>query len=127
MAVSYKKLWKLLIDRDMKKKAFIRLNLDGKKSEFEKEVIYKDNTITYFDNDIKMIINLNKGEIVRENNDYHSLIKVSDNKVVITLKSHNIMFDKEIRILDKKIVNNYFYLKYLLVDENIINEYEIKL
>jgi hypothetical protein len=37
------------------------------------------------------------------------------------------MFDKEIRILDKKIVNNYFYLKYLLVDENIINEYEIKL
>ena len=111
----------------MKKKAFIRLNLDGKKSEFEKEVIYNDNAITYFDNDMKMIINLNKGEIVRENNDYHSLIKVSDNKVVITLKSHNIMFDKEIRILDKKIVNNYFYLKYLLVDENIINEYEIKL
>ena len=111
----------------MKKKAFIRLNLDNKLEELEKEVILNNNLITYFDNDIKMIINLENGEIIRENNEYLSLIKPIDNSIIITLKDHQFIVNKEIKIIDQKIVNNYFYLKYLLVDENIINEYEIKL
>ena len=90
----------------MKKKAFIRLNLDGKKSEFEKEVIYNDNAITYFDNDMKMIINLN--------------INIHLNKEIVDLEIR-------INILEKKFNKDYLYIKYLLVDENITNEYEIKL
>jgi len=111
----------------MKKKALIRLNLDNKKEEIKKDVIYKDNIISYFDNDIKMIINLSKSEIEREDNEYHSLIKPLENTIIITLKAHNMKFNKDIKIIEIINENNRFYLKYLLVDENIINEYEINL
>ena len=108
----------------MKKKALIRFNNED---ELEKEVIYKGNVITYFDNDKKMIVNLDTFEIEREDKEYHSLIKPLENTIIITLKEHNTKFNKDIKIIEKISNNNRFYLKYLLVDENIINEYEIKL
>ena len=65
----------------MKKKALIRFNNED---ELEKEVIYKGNVITYFDNDKKMIVNLDTFEIEREDKEYHSLIKPLENTIIIS-------------------------------------------
>ena len=70
------------------------------------------------------LIDLINHKIYRENDDINYEIDFNKEKIII--KYNNYEFDKRIKILDKNIEKSSFYVKYLLVDEDIINFYEIK-
>ncbi len=108
----------------MKKKMSIKYDLSGKKKNDTVDCLIKDNIITYFDDDYKMKVDLNNHKIYRENEDINYEIDFNKEKIII--KYNNYEFDKRIKILDKNIEKSSFYVKYLLVDEDIINFYEIK-
>ena len=108
----------------MKKKMSIKYDLSGNKKDDIIDCIIKDNIITYFDDDYKMKIDLDNHIIYRKNNDINYEIDLNKEKIII--KYNNYEFDKRIKIIDKNISNSMFSVKYLLVDENIINFYEIK-
>ena len=108
----------------MKKKMSIKYDLSGIKKNDIIDCLIKDNVITYFDDDYKMKIDLINHKIYRENDDINYEIDFNKEKIVI--KYNNYEFDKRIKILDKNIEKSSFYVKYLLVDEDIINFYEIK-
>ena len=108
----------------MKKKMSIKYDLSGIKKNDIIDCLRKDNVITYFDDDYKMKIDLINHKIYRENDDINYEIDFNKEKIVI--KYNNYEFDKRIKILDKNIGKSSFYVKYLLVDEDIINFYEIK-
>ncbi len=108
----------------MKKKMWLKYDLSGNKKNDVIECIVNDNIITYFDDDYKMTIDLDKHKIYRENKDIKYEIDLKEEKIVI--KYNNYMFDKKIKIINKNVDNFSISVKYLLVDENIINFYEIK-
>ena len=108
----------------MKKRMRIKYDLSGNKKDDIIDCIIKDNIITYFDDDYKMRIDLDNHIIYRENNDINYEIDLNKEKIII--KYNNYEFDKKIKIMDKKVTNSSFSVKYLLVDEDIINFYEIK-
>ena len=108
----------------MKKKMSIKYDLSGNKKDDIIDCIIKDNIITYFDDDYKMKIDLINHKINRENNEINYEIDL--NKGIIVIKYNDFEFDKRIKIIEKKVTNSSFSIKYLLVDEDIINFYEIK-
>ena len=108
----------------MKKRMSIKYDLSGIKKNDIIDCLIKDNVITYFDDDYKMKIDLINHKIYRENDDINYEIDFNKEKIII--KYNNYEFDKRIKILDKNIEKSSFYVKYLLVDEDIINFYEIK-
>ena len=108
----------------MKKKMSIKYDLSGNKKDDIIDCIIKDNIITYFDDDYKMKIDWDNYIIYRENNDIN--YEIDFNKEQIIIKYNNYEFDKRIKIIEKKVTNSSFSIKYLLVDEDIINFYEIK-
>ena len=108
----------------MKKKMSIKYDLSGIKKNDIIDCLIKDNVITYFDDDYKMKIDLINHKIYRENDDINYEIDFNKEKIII--KYNNYEFDKRIKILDKNIEKSSFYVKYLLVAEDIINFYEIK-
>ena len=108
----------------MKKKMHIKYDLSGNKKDDIVECLIKDNIITYFDDDYKMKIDLINHKINRENNEIYYEIDI--NKGIIVIKYNDFEFDKRIKIIEKKVTNSSFSIKYLLVDEDIINFYEIK-
>ena len=111
----------------MKKKALIKTNMDNKENIINIDVIINNNIISYFDNDIKMQIDLKSGLIYRYNNDYHITINPNLECINIELLANKTSFDKNIKIIDYKIKDNYYYIKYFLVDENVINEFELNI
>ena len=111
----------------MKRKAHIKYNLYGEVKDYQVDVIYNNNNVTYFDNDVKTIIDLKNGIIIRENNEYRYDIDLSKYHINIHLNKENIDLEIRVNILEKKYNSSYLYIKYLLVEENIINEFEIKL
>ena len=108
----------------MKKRMSIKYDLSGIKRNNIVDCLIKDDIITYFDDDYKMKVDLINHKIYRENKDINYEIDFNKEKIII--KYNNYEFDKKIKILDKKIGKLSFYVKYLLVDEDIINFYEIK-
>ncbi len=111
----------------MKRDAYIKYHLyDGIKEE-TKKVFYHDKVITYFDGDIKTTVDLDKWIITRENKEYKYIIDLSKYYITIHLNKEDIDLEIRINILLKKYDANGLYIKYLLVEENVTNEYEIKL
>ena len=108
----------------MKKRMHIKCDLSGKARDDHIDCLFKDNIISYFDDDYKMTIDIDNHKIYRENNDIKYEIDLKKEKIII--KYNDLEFDKKIKILEKKINNFKFSVKYLLVDEDIINFYEIK-
>ncbi len=108
----------------MKKRMHIKYELSGKTRDDHIDCLFKDNIISYFDDEYKMTIDINNHKIYRENNDIKYEIDLIKEKIII--KYNDLEFDKKIKILEKKINNFKFSVKYLLVDEDIINFYEIK-
>ena len=111
----------------MKKKAYIKYNLLGEEKIEEKEVIINNGIISYIDNDIKISIDTSSGLIIRENIDLKYVIDLSKDYIKLSLKKEKLELEIKIKVLVKDYHDNYLYVKYLLVDENIINEYEIKI
>lgn len=108
----------------MRKKMWLKYDLSGNKKDDVVECYIKDNIISYFDDDYKMEIDLINHIINRYNNEVNYEIDLNKEKIII--KYNNFEFDKKIKIIDKNVSNSSFLVKYLLVDENIINFYEIK-
>ena len=108
----------------MKKRMRIKYDLSGNKKDDIIDCLIKDNIISYFDDDYKMKIDMKNHKIYRESNDINYEIDLKKEKIII--KYNNYEFDKKIKIMDKNVTNSSFSVKYLLVDEDIINFYEIK-
>ena len=108
----------------MRKKMWLKYDLSGNKKDDVVDCLIKDNIISYFDDDYKMEIDLINHIINRYNNEVNYEIDLNKEKIII--KYNNFEFDKKIKIIDKNVSNSSFLVKYLLVDENIINFYEIK-
>ena len=108
----------------MRKKMWLKYDLSGNKKDDVIDCLVMDNIISYLDDDYKMEIDLINHIINRSNNEVNYKIDLNKEKIII--KYNNYEFDKRIKIIDKNISNSSFSVKYLLVDEDIINFYEIK-
>ena len=88
----------------------------------------KDNdVIKYIDlENNKVIVDMKKDIMIRENIDYHFTIDFNANNIIIKLKSLNKCFDKMIKTIWIKKSKNSYNVKYVLVDDDLINEYHIK-
>ena len=88
----------------------------------------KDNdVIKYIDlENNKVIVDMKNDIMIRENIDYHFTIDFNANNVIIKLKDHNKCFDKEIKTIWIKKNKNSYNIKYVLIDDDLINEYHIK-
>ena len=88
--------------------------------------IKNDNVIKYIDfSNNKMEIDIKNNIIVKENNDYTFTMKFNDNIILIYAKKLQKTFIKEIETLMCSVSKKRFFVKYLLKDENIINEYYV--
>ena len=74
----------------------------------------------------KIIVDMKNNIMTRENSDYHFTLDFNKNNIIINLKAHHKLFDKEIETITIKKQNNSYHIKYCLVDENIVNEYLLK-
>lgn len=106
-------------------RVYTKLNNIEENNEFL--AIKDDNLIKYIDlENNKMSINIKDNIIIRENNDYLYNIDFNSNKITITMKKLNKVFEKNIKtIIISKSITKYL-VRYLLTDENIINEYYVK-
>ena len=88
----------------------------------------KDNdVIKYIDlENNKVIVDMENDIMIRENSDYHFTIDFNANNIIIKLKSLNKCFDKAIKTIWIKKSKNSYNVKYVLVDDDLINEYHIK-
>ena len=111
------------------KKAKINVysNLNNIEENNEFFAIKDNNIIKYIDlENNKMIIDMNNDIITRENSDYLFNIDFNNNKIIINMKKLNKKFEKEIKTISISLTKRKYIVKYLLVDENIINEYYVK-
>ena len=74
----------------------------------------------------KMTIDMENNIIIRENSDYLFNIDFNSNKITISVKKLNKKLIKNIKTLVISGTNKEYLVRYLLVDENIINEYYVK-
>ena len=111
------------------KKTKIRVysNLNNIEENNEFLAIKNDNLIKYIDlENNKMIIDIENNIIVRENMDYLFNIDFVNNKIMIKAKNVNKEFEKNIKTIVITKSQCSYLVRYLLVDENIINEYYVK-
>ena len=110
-----------------KTKIIVYSNLNNVEENNEFLAIKDDNVIKYIDlENNKMIIDMNNNEIIRENTDYLFNMKFNDNKIFIKMKKVNKNFIKKIKTMEILSTDKSYLVRYLLVDENIINEYYVK-
>ena len=88
----------------------------------------KDNyLIKYIDLDNnKMVVDMENNVITRENRDYLYKLEFNNNIITVLVKKLNKEFEKKIKTLEiSKSLKDYL-VRYLLIDEDIINEYYVK-
>ena len=89
--------------------------------------IKSDNVIKYIDfSNNKIIIDLINNIIIKENDSYKFTLKFNDNIIEIFAKKIKKVFYKEIKTITCQSSRSKFLVRYLLNDENIINEYYVK-
>lgn len=104
---------------------FTKLNNIEENNEFL--AIKSDNLIKYIDlENNKMIIDIKNNVIIRENDDYLFNMDFSNNKIIIKMKKLDKEFEKNIKTLVISSSSRKYLVRYLLMDENIINEYYVK-
>ena len=109
-----------------KVKVYSKLNNIEENNEFL--AIIDDKLIKYIDlENNKMIIDKENDIIIRENIDYLFNMDFNNNKITITMKKLGKDFVKDIKTMDISNTSKIYSVKYLLIDENIINEYYVKL
>ena len=110
----------------IKIKVYSKLNDIEENNEFL--AIIDNNLIKYIDlENNKMNIDMENNTIIRENADYFFNIDFNNNKITITMKKLNKIFEKEINTMEISRTKKSYLVRYLLTDENIINEYYVKL
>ena len=111
--------------KETKIKVFTKLNNISENNVFL--AIMDENIIKYIDlENNKMVIDTINNIIVRENIDYVFNLDFNKNKIVITMKKQNKTFEKEIKTLIITKKKKEYLVRYLLPDENLINEYCVK-
>ena len=106
-------------------KVYSKLNNIEENNEFL--AIKDDNIIEYIDiENNKMIIDTKNNTIIRENNDYVFNMLFNKNVIEIEIKKFHKKIDKCIKTLSISLTKKYYSVKYLLTDEDIINEYYVK-
>ena len=89
--------------------------------------IKDDNLIKYIDlENNKMIVDMKNNIIVRENKDYLFNMDFNNNKITITMKKLGKIMEKDIKTITVSSTLSKYLVRYLLTDENIINEYYVK-
>lgn len=89
--------------------------------------IKNDNLIEYIDlENNKMMIDIKNNIIIRENSDYIFKIMFNSNEIDIEIKKMHKIMKKSIKTLSVSLTKKYYSVKYLLTDENVINEYYVK-
>lgn len=112
--------------QEIKIKVYSKLNDIEENNEFL--AIIDNNLIKYIDlENNKMNIDMENNTIIRENTDYFFNIDFNNNKITITMKKLNKIFEKEINTMEISRTKKSYLVRYLLTDENIINEYYVKL
>ncbi len=74
----------------------------------------------------KMTIDMERNTIIRENSDYLFDIDFNNNKITISIKKLSKKIEKDIKTLVISRTNKEYLVRYLLVDDDIINEYYVK-
>ena len=88
--------------------------------------IKKDNVIEYIDlENNKMVIDLDNDILIKENNDYCFNIDFRNEKINIKIKKLHRNMIKDIKTLNISRSKKKYSVKYLLTDDNIINEYYV--
>ena len=106
-------------------KVYSKLNNITENNEFL--AIKNDNLIEYIDlENNKMIIDIKNNVIIRENNDYVFKMMFDNNDIEIEIKKLHKIMHKSIKTMSISLTKKYYSVKYLLTDENIINEYYVK-
>ena len=89
--------------------------------------IKSDNVIKYIDfSNNKMTIDLKNNIIIKDNDDYLFTLKFNDNIIEVFAKKLKKTFYKDIKTIVCESTKSKFLVRYLLVDEDIINEYYVK-
>lgn len=110
-----------------KKDIKVYTNMDNFKETNIFSAIVLDNVIKYIDLvNNKFVVNYIENILIKENDE--SIIKLDFNKNIISifLKEYNKEFIKYIKTISSNFDNNIYYVKYKLIDENVINEYQIE-
>ena len=110
-----------------KKQINVYTNMDGVVDNKIINVIVDNSMIKYIDScNNKFIVDLSKNVLTKENNESIINILFNENLIKVFIKDFNKEFIKEIKTIELINENNRYYVKYKLIDEDIINIYEIK-
>ena len=101
---------------------YIKSCLINKNFEYNIKGILQDKIIKYYDNDVKMIINLNNKTLERIKNEEKYLFDFNNKLCIIKTKEFELSFP--IKVIDLNVDNNLFYVKYQI--DNNLYEYNIK-
>lgn len=102
-------------------------NMDNIKENATFNAICNKNVIKYLDSvNNKVVVDCNKNILTKENGEYFIKIDFNKNIITIFMKEYQQEFIKEIKTLVINNDNNLYSVKYKLIDENVVNEYEIK-
>ena len=89
--------------------------------------IKDDYVIKYFDlENNKMVIDTKNNIITRENNDYLFNLDFNNNIITIKMKKLGKTFKKDIKTMVVSLKKKEYLVRYMLKDEEIINEYYVK-
>ncbi len=110
--------------------AKIKINVYTKMNKIEKNdeflAIKDEDVIKYIDfENNKMIINMSKDAIIRENSDHIFILDFVNNNINVFVKKLKKSFDKSIKTLLVEKTKKRYLVRYLLEDENEINEYYV--
>ena len=110
-----------------KKIVNVYTNMDDKIDNIVIDAIVENKVIKYLDREHnKIIVDCDNNILIKENNEYIIKIDFLKNIISVLLKDYNKEFVKEIKTLMINSDNNIYYVKYKLIDENLINEYKIE-
>ena len=113
-------------------KGYIYNKSEKAKTNIEEKGIKIKNKITYYEDDIKTNIIINKEEIIikRENNEFLNLIKLNIEKetdIIYYLKDQDLSINLPTRTKYIKLENNIIEVKYKMLDSNSEYIYRIEI
>ena len=109
-------------------KILIHTNLNNEENNEEITALIVNSVIKYIDSlNNKFLVDLNNLVLEKENTSSKIKIDFNNKKAFIYVKELRKEFVRDIDIIDTYKNQTDFFVKYKLVEENIINEYNVKI